>query len=112
LVKREHAEAVSQNLPALRGKTVNLSKRGSGTYTLATKVMEYVGLKITAEGGDCKISDLSYGDMLKETERDRLPDAVFTVSLMPSPLVKHLITRHNYCLVPLPFRKAVSLDSI
>jgi hypothetical protein len=41
-----------------------------------------------------------------------MPDAIFMVSSLPSRRVKHLVTRHGYRLVPLPFGEAFALESL
>ena len=44
-------------------------------------------------------------------ERGDLPDAIFTVSDLPSPLVRRLVARRRYKLVALPFGEAFALES-
>lgn len=83
LVKPEIHGAVSGNLATLRGKVVNLGEPGRGSRVLASEVLEFSGLE---PGSDFVASDLGYAELERETDRSRLPDAVFTVSTLPSPI--------------------------
>src|SRR5262249_55256321 len=55
LVRKELAAAVTQDLAALKGKRINLSQHGSGTYLLSKGVLEFAGIKVPQDGGqgDC-----------------------------------------------------------
>ncbi len=101
-------------LEFLRGKTVNLSAVGSGTYELSREVLSFAGLKADNDGtpGDYLATTLSYGDLRAESDRGKLPDAVFMVSALPSPVAKHLITRQGYQIIPLRFGEAFALDPL
>jgi TRAP-type uncharacterized transport system substrate-binding protein len=116
LVKAEIAPQSNEvlGLEFLRGRVVNLSERGSGTYQLAREVLEFAGLKSPGSGvpGDYIASTLGYERLLAETNRARLPDAVFTVSALPSPVARSLVTRMNYRIVPLRFGEAFALDAM
>jgi TRAP-type uncharacterized transport system substrate-binding protein len=109
LVKEELQRAVARNLAGLRGKVVNVGERGSGTYLLAREVMAFSGLRV---GIDYIETTRGYADLGREAEGSRLPDAVFTVSTLPSPLARHLVTRHRYRLVSLPFCAAFALGAL
>ncbi len=109
LVKEEIQRAVTGNLGGLRGKVVNLGERGSGTYSLAKEVLAFSGLRA---GIDYTESTHTYVDLEREPEGSRLPDAVFTVSTLPSPIARHLVTRHHYRLTSLPFYEAFALGTL
>jgi TRAP-type uncharacterized transport system substrate-binding protein len=109
LVKEEIHRAVARNLAGLRGKVVNLGERGSGTYLLAKEVMAFSGLRAEL---DYTESTHSYAELERETEAPRLPDAVFSVSTLPSPIARHLVTEHHYRLMPLPFCEAFALGAL
>jgi len=98
-----------RGLEFLRGRVVNLSEVGSGTHALAREVLAFAGLAVP---GDYTPTTRAYGELLAEADRAKLPDAVFTVSALPSPLAKHLVTRRNFRLVPLRFGEAFALDSL
>ena len=109
LVKETTYGAVTRNLGGLRGKVVNLGDHGSGTYLLASEVMTFAGLRA---GIDYTESTYSYTDLERETDGSRLPDAVFTVSTLPSPVARHLVTKHHYRLASLPFCEAFALGAL
>ena len=77
-------------------------------------MLTFAGLKSSSDdgSGDYRVKVLSYGELLSETDKAQLPDAVFTVSALPSPVVRALIVRHRYQLVPLPFGEAFALDAL
>ncbi|MBC8140501.1 MAG: hypothetical protein H7Y38_03575 [Armatimonadetes bacterium] len=106
LVKRETADAVTaQGLRALRGKTINLSTKGSGTRRVALIALEFADMKA---GRDYADEYVSYEQLATRSYR-YLPDALFTVSLIPSPVVETLVHKHGYRMVPIPFARALSL---
>jgi TRAP-type uncharacterized transport system substrate-binding protein len=114
LVKQEHYPAVARHLTALEGKTVNLSEADSGTHSLAIDVLAFVGLHPRSADrprGYVPV-ELSRQQLLEEQGPARLPDAVLLVSSLPSPVAKHLVHRHGYRLVPLPFGEAFALESL
>ena len=109
LVKEEIHGIVARNLAGLRGKVVNLGEHGSGSHVLAADVLEFSGLR---PGVDFTASDLGYAELEREADRSQLPDAVFSVSTLPSATVRHLVTKHAYRLVPLPFFEAFTLGGL
>ncbi|MGO9601406.1 MAG: TAXI family TRAP transporter solute-binding subunit [Isosphaeraceae bacterium] len=113
LVKPELHATVQRNLSSLRGKTVNLSVSGSGTHELARDVLQFAGLSppLNGSSGDYQVMTASYQELESQIDSRNLPDAIFTVSALPSPLVRHLVVRRNYRLVALPFGEAFSLGS-
>jgi hypothetical protein len=59
-------------------------------------------------GRDFQDEDLPYAAL--ETRRyESLPDGVFIVSTMPSPVAEFLVGRHGYRFMPLPFGEALAL---
>jgi TRAP-type uncharacterized transport system substrate-binding protein len=114
LVKPALRPLVGESLRAIRGKTVNLGPAGSGTHDLALDVLRFAGLEPKrADGtGDYIVATLTYRDLLDSTNTAELPDVVFTVSALPSPVVRTLVARHHYHLVELPFGEAFALDAL
>jgi TRAP-type uncharacterized transport system substrate-binding protein len=114
LVKPALYQSVSENLAALKGKIVNLGPTGSGTHDLSRDVLKFAGLEPSRDhgSGDYSVLTLSYGELLTETDGAKLPDAIFTVSALPSPVVRSLAVRWRYRLVPLPFGEAFALDAL
>lgn len=70
---------------------VNVSTEGSGTHALATELLNFFALR---SGVDYEPTFLGYEE-LEELSTEELPDAVFTVSSLPSPVARHLISRHH-----------------
>jgi hypothetical protein len=106
--------SVQRNLASLRGKTINLSVSGSGTHELALDVLRFAGLSPRLEdgSGDFQVTTASYQELESQIDGgNSLPDAIFTVSALPSPLARHLVVRRQYKLVALPFGEAFSLGS-
>jgi TRAP-type uncharacterized transport system substrate-binding protein len=115
LVKEEIAVEVSTHLGSLRGKVVNLgASANTGTHRLARDILEFAGLDIDVRGqpDDYRASTLSALQLAALGDRARLPDAIFLVAPLPSPLVRQLVERHGYRLVPLLFRDAFALGAI
>ncbi len=108
LVKEELAAKIAENLGSLRGKSINLGESGSGTHALSLEVLRFAGLE---PGRDFTPTSLSYLELEERRDRSALPDAVFMVSLLPSPVAKILVTRDRYRLVPLPFGEAFVLEN-
>jgi TRAP-type uncharacterized transport system substrate-binding protein len=114
LVKKELFQDVSTSLTALRGKAVDLEEVGSGTHTLASAIVEFVGLRPRGQdpaGGYVPVS-LDRKELFAAQDTTRLPDAVFLISSLPSPTATYLVTRHGYRLVSLPFAEAFALRSL
>jgi TRAP-type uncharacterized transport system substrate-binding protein len=55
---------------------------------------------------------LSHKELQAITSAENLPDAVITVASLPTPLIRHLVTRWGYRLVPLPFAEAFGLGDV
>jgi TRAP-type uncharacterized transport system substrate-binding protein len=114
LVKNDLYEVAAKNLGALEGKTVSLSEIGSGTHSLATEILAFAGLRSRSPDhpkGYIPI-ELRRQELFAEQHRDRLPDAILLMSLMPSTTARFLVMHHGYRLVPLPFGEAFALESL
>ncbi len=113
LVKPELQRSVSEKgLSQLTGRRINLGAKGSGTHSLATAVLQFAGLRAN-RGNDITSfvpNSLSYAELF-EADFSDLPDAVFTVSTLPSPVADFLVDMHDFRLVPIPFGEAFSLEA-
>ena len=89
----------------LQGRKINISTPGSGTNLLALAVLRFAGF---VPDVDFQPTRLSYEQLLAEDTAE-LPDAVFTVSMLPSPVASHLIREHSYRLIALPFATSFRL---
>lgn len=104
LVKPELRE---QGLLGLKDKRLNLSSRGSGTNLLSTEILRFAGLK----SSDYEENNVSYSQIEKmsgDTLLEKLPDAFFTVSSLPSYQAEKLVREYGYVLMPIPFGAAFS----
>ncbi len=107
LVRQELLAGATQSLAALRGHSVNIGPLGSGTHDLALAVLMFAGL----DEADTRIEVRRYDELLA-LPTAQLPDAIFTVSSLPSPFVRELVVRHGYQLAPLPFGEAFALAGL
>jgi TRAP-type uncharacterized transport system substrate-binding protein len=127
LVTRDLEAAVTQDLAALKGKRINLSPHGSGTYLLSRAVLDFAGLKLTEDGSaggyfpetrdKCQLVVLGQKILAAPPSqraelRKQLPDAIFLVESMPSDVAQVLIRAADYRLVPLPFAEAFALTDL
>jgi TRAP-type uncharacterized transport system substrate-binding protein len=127
LVKKDLEAAVRHDLAALKGKRINLSQHGSGTYLLSRAVLDFAGLQVPADGGagDYVPTTLGKNDLVALGEklltappeqqpelREQLPDAIFLVESMPSDVAQVLVRAADYRLVPLPFAEAFALAEL
>jgi len=87
---------------------VNTSTPGSGTHALSSSLLDFFGLEA---GKDFQETHLTYEELLNpELPDSELPDAVFTVSSIPSPVAKYLINSRGFRPVELPVADAFRLD--
>ncbi len=113
LVKPSLLERIeSAGLREIEGCTVNVGPAGSGTQILATEVLKFAGLRASSasEPQSYRAVAMNY-QQLMETNAEQLPDAIFTVSTLPSVLADFMIEKRDYRLVALPFGEALSLEA-
>ncbi len=103
----------SGGLKALNGCRVNLGSAESGTHMLASAVLTFAGLaeKSPHNPDGFEASTFGYSDLL-QLPRSEVPDAIFTVSSLPSPVADQLVEEHGYRLMPLPFAEALTLQAL
>ncbi|MBO0720186.1 MAG: hypothetical protein J2P41_05155 [Blastocatellia bacterium] len=100
-----------------RRKILNLSEKGSGTEILSREVLKLAGFSEqdyveTNHSYDQLMSYKKTGDAKADKRTyDDLPDAVFIVSLLRSPVAQYLIDTFQYRLIPIPYAKALSIDN-
>lgn len=114
------------SLELLRGRRVALGERGTNGALLAASLMQFAGFRAAiAEGDGDFVPDYSrecdlHAELIAiktsaPAERPaaiaELPDAIFLVDSLPSPLADELIAAAGYRLVPLPYATALHLDS-
>lgn len=127
LVRGEILESSpTRSLEMLRGRRVALGERGANGTRLAEDLVRLAGLA-TGEKSDVFDFTPDYStesELLeqiaawhaatgegKQKRLDGMPDAVFAVDSLPSELVDQLVGDGAYEIVPLPFAKALHVDS-
>jgi TRAP-type uncharacterized transport system substrate-binding protein len=108
LVKADIQPEVNARLQKLKGRRINLGESRSGTYCLASAALAFAGLG----PGQFVADSRGYAELMAEDDPAALPDAVFTVSTLPSRVARHLVSRHGYRLVGLPFAEAFALSTL
>ena len=91
VVRGDLHAAVSANLAALRGRSVNVGEDGSGSQALAREVLGFVGLR----PGDYEERTLNHEKLVALEPGQGLPDAAMTVASLPTPVVRHLVARRG-----------------
>jgi TRAP-type uncharacterized transport system substrate-binding protein len=113
LVKPELADAASQGLAALKGRTVNIGPPGSANAGLASSVLGFAGVEPGPGGyvpSDADVPTLAR--LIAARDRAALPDAVMHLATLPSEIAVHLIRDLDYALVALPFTDAFRLNAL
>ncbi len=101
-------EKVAGQLNRKEPISINLSRPNSGTHAIASDLLQFFDLE---SGKDFLASEFSYRQLLDpEFPPEKLPDMVFTVSSLPSPVAKHLIHNHGYRPLELNVSNAYRLD--
>jgi hypothetical protein len=105
----------------LAGQSINVGSASSGTYALSNEVLEFVGLQPATPDAPTATSSIDSRTFIQNTlgyaelfnaDASELPDALFTVSSLPSPLATWMIEQHGFRLVELSFGEALSLQAL
>jgi TRAP-type uncharacterized transport system substrate-binding protein len=125
LVRPELFADVSRSLGALRGKRVSLGVPAGVGHSLSSEVLRFAKLRLPSDPGSGDVVPLHLNEQAiveqldgieprQGPDRERavrdLPDAVFTLSPLPSVAARKLVTVAGYRLVALPFGEAFTLD--
>ncbi|MFO0710951.1 MAG: TAXI family TRAP transporter solute-binding subunit [Sandaracinus sp.] len=100
------------DLDDVRGTRVQLSPPGSGTRIVAIDVLSLVGL-CDDDGAHPSFTEVehTYAE-LESLDDAEMPDVIFHVSTLPSPVAERLIARRGYHLLPVPLAGAVHLHNV
>jgi TRAP-type uncharacterized transport system substrate-binding protein len=98
-------EVAAQGLAGLRTRVVYLGQAGSGVHSVAAEILTFAGL---TAGRDFVEDPRGYEAMLKSPP-DAMPDAVFSLSPLPSPMGEKLVRQYGYQLMELPMGEALAL---
>jgi hypothetical protein len=125
LVREELVVKVSRSLSTLKGKRISLNTHGGAAQGIALEFLRFARLRVPSdsEPGDFLPLYLSDQELLVQLARleqargqeaeelvNDLPDAVFTVSPLPSVSAQKLVQLAHYRLVSLPFSEAFIAD--
>ena len=94
-------EICEQGLAGLRGHLIFMGPPGSEVRCVAEEILKFIGLT------DVVVDARGYEEMMKSSAT--MPDAIFSLSPLPSPLGEKLARRFGYQLLELPMGDALSL---
>jgi TRAP-type uncharacterized transport system substrate-binding protein len=89
----------------LRGRSVNLGPKDAGVRDIGLVLTRYAGYTENADYVETNYSD----EALLALPEHKMPDAVITISSVPSYLVEILVKKHQYRVVEIPFPEALAL---
>jgi TRAP-type uncharacterized transport system substrate-binding protein len=92
-------------LAGLRGRIIFMGQEGTGVRCVADEILKFAGL---TAGKDFIVDPRAYSAMMK-APREAMPDAVFNLSPLPSPLGEKLVRQYGYQLMELPMGEALAL---
>ena len=98
-------EIHSQGLAGLRGKRLHLGTAGSGGRIIAGDILQFIGMR----PGDDYVDDSHAYDQLVRLPPERMPDGIFSLSPLPSPLGERLAGQFGYRLMELPLGESLAL---
>jgi TRAP transporter TAXI family solute receptor len=96
------------DLEDLRGHRLMLSPPHSGTRQIAIDLLALAGIR--PEHDFTEVA-MTYAE-LEEAEATALPDAIFHVSTMPSPVAETLLRDRGYELLPIPYAPAMAIREV
>jgi TRAP-type uncharacterized transport system substrate-binding protein len=94
-----------QGLAGLQRRLIYLGPAGSGVHCVAEVILNFAGL---AAGRDF-VEDARGYDVLMKSPPESMPDAVFSLSPLPSPLGEKLVRQYGYQLMELPMGDSLAL---
>ena len=97
-------EICQQGLAGLRGHSIFMGPPGTGVRCVAEEILAFIGL---TGGKDFVVDSRGYEELMKSP--DAMPDAIFSLSPLPSPLGEKLARQFGYQLLELPMGEALSL---
>ena len=97
-------EIYEQGLAGLRGHTIFMGQAGTEVRCVAEEILKFIGL---TGGKDFVVDSRGYEELMKSP--GTMPDAIFSLSPLPSPLGEKLARQFGYQLLELPMGEALSL---
>jgi TRAP-type uncharacterized transport system substrate-binding protein len=97
-------ELCDQGIGGLRNRLVYMGLPGTGARCVAEEILKFVGL---VGGRDFVIDSRTYEEIAKSP--NGMPDAIFSLSPLPSPFGEKLARQFGYQLMELPMGDALAL---
>ena len=97
-------EINAQGLAGLRGHSIFMGQSGTEVRGVAEEILKFIGL---TGGQDFTVDERGYAEIMKSPTT--MPDAIFGLSPLPSPLGEKLVRQFGYQLMELPMGAALSL---
>jgi TRAP-type uncharacterized transport system substrate-binding protein len=89
----------------LRGRSVNLGPKDAGVRDIGIVLTRFAGYAENEDYVETNYSD----EALLALPEHKMPDAILTISSVPSYLVEILVKKHHYGIAEIPFPEALSL---
>ncbi len=94
-----------KGLTDLRGRSVNLGPKDAGVREIGLVLTRFAGYTENADYVETNYAD----EALLALPEHKMPDAIVTISSVPSYLVEILVKKHNYRVAEIPFPEALAL---
>ncbi len=94
-----------KGLGDLKDHSINLGAKNSGARQVARRIMEFATYRPDI---DYVETNYSHEELLAIPDR-KMPDAIFTVSTVPSYFVEALVNERGYRLLEIPFPQSLAL---
>lgn len=89
----------------LRGRSVNLGPKDGGVRDIGIALTRFAGYTENADYVETNYAD----EALLALPEHKMPDAIITISSVPSYLVELLVKKHQYRVAEIPFPEALAL---
>ena len=93
-----------ENIEALKGKVINMGSIGGGTRIVTKSILDFIELKEGSDYIETNFSDEELVDMNPEY----LPDAIISISYMPSYLADYFVQECGYKILDIPHSQSFS----
>lgn len=98
-------DLLPQGVAGLRGKRLALGPPDNGVRILAEEVLKFIGMR---PGVDYQDEAYAFTE-LRDLPPQAMPDGIFSLSPLPSPMGQRLVREYGYQLMDLPFGEALAL---
>ncbi len=94
-----------QGMSDLRGRVVNLGTKADGVREIGLTLVHFAGYRENVD-----FIETNYGaETLLALPGEKMPDAILTISSVPSYLVEILVKKHHYQVAEIPFPESLAL---